>query len=83
MQILAVDINPGISPYPSRWRCAGGCIRAAGERPVFTEQPLHTVCKMGDIQTVTRHRVLETMTKSPLKLVPPAIVKRTVSAPGT
>src|SRR4029078_2137312 len=37
---------------------------------------------MRDIQTVTRHRVLETMTKSPLKLVPPAIVKRTVTAPG-
>ena len=41
-----------------------------------------TVRKKCDIQTVTRHRVLETITKSPLKLVPPAIVKRTVTAPG-
>ena len=41
-----------------------------------------TVRKKCDIQTVTRHRVLETITKSPLKLVPPAIVKRTVAAPG-
>ena len=41
-----------------------------------------TVRKRCDIQTVTRHRALETMTKSPLKLVPPAIVKRTVTAPG-
>ena len=43
---------------------------------------IDTVRKKIDIQTVTRHRVLETMTKSPLKLVPPAIVKRTVNAPG-
>ena len=40
-----------------------------------------TVRKKTDLRTVIRHRVLETMTKSPLKLVPPAIVKRTVTAP--
>ena len=40
-----------------------------------------TVRKKHDIQTVTRHRLLETMTKSALKLVAPATVNRTVTTP--
>src|SRR5258706_3810438 len=43
---------------------------------------VYTVRKTCDIRTVDHRRVLEPMTKSPLKLVPPAIVKRTVTAPG-
>ena len=37
---------------------------------------------MRDVRTVSIAGALKTMTKSPLKLVPPAIVKRTVTAPG-
>ena len=72
----SVERRPLIPLSRARASFSGNRVRVYSSRSTIL-----TVHKMRDIRTVIRQRVLKTMTKSPLKLVPPAIVKRTVTIP--